>query len=601
MRVTPLFCLLLASVFSDAGASPWRFDGVERIVAVSDLHGAHGAFVQTLQAAELIDDNERWIAGATHLVIVGDIVDRGDDSRDSMDLLIRLEVEAEAAGGRVHVLLGNHEAMVLIGDLRYVTQGEFAAFSAEETDEERERWYRALVARDGDTDRAAFDADYPAGFFGHRAGYAADGQYGAWLLQKPALVIINDIAFIHAGLSPVVGRLGPEAVNVGLVGELREYVEMLPGLYADSAVLPTDELFEREALLGPQIDALTETGADTARLERLERAQVLERSVLHGPDGPLWYRGNVACSALVEIDRLGLALDKIDADRAVIGHTPTPTRQVVSRFGGRIIEIDTGMNNAYYKGSGFALAIEGDELTVISQSGERSVGVMPHPRQVGSRPGGFLSIDDTEAVLRDGQIISRSMLGNGRTAYVVESEGHRLQAVFEAAGRRGVLPELAAYRLDRLLGLDMVPATVERTIDGKRGSLQFLVPRTINEGQRIASGQGGGAMCPLSDQWQSMYVFDALVHNEGRRREEMRYDRIRGFQLILTGHERAFSSSRGFPSYLSSIDLQVTGEWKRRLEALDDSIIEAKFGDVLDRRRRAALAGRRDLLLKSGD
>ena len=70
--------------------------------------------------------------GRTHLVSLGDLLDRGDDSRKVMDLLMRLQVEAAAAGGQVHVVVGNHEAMNVLGDLRYVSRGDYAAYAGDE-------------------------------------------------------------------------------------------------------------------------------------------------------------------------------------------------------------------------------------------------------------------------------------------------------------------------------------------------------------------------------------------------------------------------------------------------------------------------------------
>jgi metallophosphoesterase superfamily enzyme len=114
-----LFALLL---FTQSGATQqWHFNQVERVVAISDIHGAYEAMAQTLQSATVIDDALSWSGGRTHLVIVGDILDRGPESRRAMDLLMRLEDEAGKAGGSVHVLIGNHEAMNLSGDLRYVS------------------------------------------------------------------------------------------------------------------------------------------------------------------------------------------------------------------------------------------------------------------------------------------------------------------------------------------------------------------------------------------------------------------------------------------------------------------------------------------------
>ena len=100
-----------------AVAADWRFTGVERVVAVSDVHGAYDAMITTLTKAGVLNEEQSWGGGATHLVITGDILDRGPDSRKVMDLLMRIEGEALDAGGRVHLLLGNHEVMNLVGDL----------------------------------------------------------------------------------------------------------------------------------------------------------------------------------------------------------------------------------------------------------------------------------------------------------------------------------------------------------------------------------------------------------------------------------------------------------------------------------------------------
>ncbi len=157
-------------------ADEWHFSDVDRIVAVSDVHGAYDALVATLQTSKVIDDSLAWSGGKTHFVIIGDVLDRGPESRRVMDLIMRLEREAIRAGGRVHQLLGNHEVMNLIGDLRYVSIPEYAAFSDDEAAEEREQWYqrfRRSQPADADelTVRSEFDEKAPPGFFGHRRAF----------------------------------------------------------------------------------------------------------------------------------------------------------------------------------------------------------------------------------------------------------------------------------------------------------------------------------------------------------------------------------------------------------------------------------------------
>lgn len=591
-RLVALFALLVGI---QAVADDWTFDGVDRIVAISDVHGDYEAMVSTLTNAGVVDPEGSWVAGDDHLVITGDLLDRGPDSRPAMDLVMRLEGEAEAAGGQVHLLLGNHEVMNLVGDLRYVAAEEFAAFEADEDPAERAAWLRWYAERQsGSPDdaelRTAFDERYPPGFFGHRRAFRSDGHYGRWLLEKPLLVVVNGTAFAHGGLSPAVAELGLPGVNGVLMGEVRDYVRSLDGL-TDARLLDPAENFYRHA------SAIESVSPDDSTLAAAAETVIrLNESDVHGPESPLWYRGNVGCGALIENDRLGASLEAIGAERVVIGHTPTMTRQVLSRLGGRVVEIDTGMLNAYYRGSGNALIIEGDTLEVVTEAGEAGAPVL-HPRRVGLRRSG-LSANRLADVLGSGDIVSVEELSAGQTSVTVEHEGQQVTALFLKNPRgNGFVPELAAYQLDRFLGLDMVPVTVARTVDGADGVLQFLPERTMDEAARRQSGRGSSAWCPLPEQWAAMYTFDVLIHNPGRPPQFMSYSPD-NWQLILTGNGDSFTTSRSRPSYLRTFDLPLGTAWSERLEALDEATIDSLFAETLDRKRRRALLSRRDNLLK---
>src|SRR5512143_1170213 len=144
LRVPALLALAGALVVSPscpaadpAAQAAWPDAG--RVVAFADVHGAYDELAGLLQAASVVDKSLHWSAGRTHVVSLGDMLDRGADSRKVMDLLMRLQSEAAAAGGQLHVVLGNYAAMNLLGDLRYVSQGEYAAFAGEETKAMREQ------------------------------------------------------------------------------------------------------------------------------------------------------------------------------------------------------------------------------------------------------------------------------------------------------------------------------------------------------------------------------------------------------------------------------------------------------------------------------
>jgi len=591
-----LLVFALAS-FASAHASGWKVDGAERIVAIADIHGAYTAMVKTLQQASVIDEDLAWSGGATHLVIVGDILDRGPRSRDAMDLLMRLEKEAPDSGGRVHVLIGNHESMNLIGDLRYVSKSEYAAFADDETQKERDRWFALYNKRNGNQAhsevlRETFEQQFPAGFFALRRAFRPDSKYGKWLLEKSVIAVVNGTAFVHGGLSPLVEELGLDGVNGNLKRELVDYVEALQVLTDAEILLPTDSHYDTQPILDAYLPALDESAEALHAVATVKR---LGDSGLFHSAGPLWYRGNVACGGLVEEYRLDAALHAIGADRVVVGHTPTPSRQVLQRFGGRIIEIDTGMLNFYYKGSGNALVLEGDAVMVINQDGTGPAAPASHPRSVGARPD-MMSAEELQQLLQQGKVLLQEKDSLGRSVVRVSDGQRTVTALFSKQQGRGFFPSVAAYRLDRLLQLDMVPVTVMREVDGRKGSLQFLADRYSDEQRRSASGRGGGASCSLSEQWSAMYVFDVLIYNEGRSQQRMLYD-LTNWRLMLSEHDRAFSSKKGRPRHLKGVPLDLNQGWKIALQELDDEALASNFSDVLDKRRVKALAARRDQLL----
>jgi len=587
-----LFALLLLATASHAG--DWRADGVERVVAIADVHGAYEAMVETLRNVGILDEGLGWAGGESYLVIVGDLLDRGPRSRDALDLLMRLEREAEAAGGKVQVLIGNHESMNMIGDLRYVSKSEYEAFADDETRLQRDHWFRAWGRRAGlgRQDRQRFDSLFPRGYFALREAFSADGIYGKWLLEKNVIAVVNGTAFVHGGLPPEVADLGLDGINRGLKQDLVDYVNALAVLTKAEVLLPTDSFYDHEKIVGeymPPLDASQEVLDAVTAVRKLGDAPVLHS------DGPLWYRGNVACSEIIEGHRLQASLDAIGADRVVVGHTPTPTRKVLQRFGGRLIEVDTGMLNFYYKGSGNALVMEGDDLRVFNQSGAEPYEPMAHPRRVGMRSGA-LSADALQQLLATGEIVSKPRKEAGRTLVQVSDNTDTVSAIFSKRSSKGFFPDVAAYRLDRLLGLDMVPVTVRRTVGNTEGSLQFFPEKTSDEGKRASSGDGGSAQCALPLQWEAMYVFDILIYNEGRSLQSMLYDPS-GWRLILVEHERAFKNAKGRPPHLARASVPVSDGWRDALIALDDTVLAEQFADVLDSRRLKALGTRRDELL----
>lgn len=98
------------------------FTNVNKVVAISDVHGQFNIMMDLLKVHQIVDEQNHWNFGEGHLVITGDNLDRGDKVLEILWFLFFLEKEAAKAGGKVHVLLGNHEIMVLGGDIRYINR-----------------------------------------------------------------------------------------------------------------------------------------------------------------------------------------------------------------------------------------------------------------------------------------------------------------------------------------------------------------------------------------------------------------------------------------------------------------------------------------------
>lgn len=287
----------------------YHWTGVERVVAIGDLHGDYEQYLNVMRSAGLIDKKGKWSGGKTHLVQTGDITDRGDDSRKIIDHIIKLAKQAKKKGGYIHLLIGNHETMNVIGDLRYVTQGEFKAFQTRNSVKYQDmQWQRQLEwmkvnevtfeEMDIDAYRKEWEQRVPLGWVEHRLAWSLDGEYGKWVKDNPVAVQVNDTIFLHGGISAKYCNFSLESLTQQVIAAMKNY------------------------------DPTVET-------------------ILDDPLGPIWYRG-LAIEKETEIysQTLDNILNRYGASRIVVGHTPTGGA-VWPRFDQRVVVNDTGIA-AYY-------------------------------------------------------------------------------------------------------------------------------------------------------------------------------------------------------------------------------------------------------------
>jgi hypothetical protein len=169
----------------------------ERIVAIGDLHGDLDATRQALLLAGAIDEKDHWVGGKMTVVQTGDQLDRGDEEQAILELLDRLQGEAEAAGGVFHILNGNHELMNARPDLRYVTEGGFEDFED------------AVVIAEEDSLLLAYEPDHRARVAAFRPG----GPFALILAERPVVLVLGENVFVHGGVLPMHLDYGLDRLN----------------------------------------------------------------------------------------------------------------------------------------------------------------------------------------------------------------------------------------------------------------------------------------------------------------------------------------------------------------------------------------------------
>ena len=260
---------------------------VDSIAVLSDIHGEYYTYVNLLKANDIVDENLNWNFGKGHLVVLGDVFDRGEMVTEVLWHLFGLGKKASRAGGMVHLLFGNHEFMVLNQNLSYTNDK-----------------YRKVEEISG------------ARYFDF---YSKNSVLGKWLRSRPLVITINDIIFVHGGIS----------------------IEMV---HREIGLSRTNQSFSK-MIAGKEIRSIQE-------FEQL--------SFLIKNNGPLWYRGYFTDGYFTE-SRLDSILGFYGKNHIVVGHTPDST--IKSRFYNKILGVDSGIGNGnsgemliikdgiFYKGS----------------------------------------------------------------------------------------------------------------------------------------------------------------------------------------------------------------------------------------------------------
>jgi len=183
----PAFTVKLRPPVTAPAPGSQALDPAAKLLVLADTHGEYEIVHAFLRKQGVIDARMKWAFGKGQLVVTGDMFDRGAHQLEILWLFYKLEAEAKKAGGALHILLGNHEAMVLRGDLRY------------------------LHPRYPEAARILGAADYGALF-------GIESILGQWLRSRPAVLKLGDLLLLHGGISPAIvdAKLGIADLNAGI-------------------------------------------------------------------------------------------------------------------------------------------------------------------------------------------------------------------------------------------------------------------------------------------------------------------------------------------------------------------------------------------------
>jgi hypothetical protein len=263
------------------------FEGDFPVAALSDFHGKYDLMIELLTNNNISDEDKNWAFGNGHFVITGDIFDRGDKVTEILWFLYDLEQQAKKVGGDIHLTLGNHEVMVLNGDLRYL----------------HPKYIETATKLNMPFDKL----------------FTPDSIIGNWLRSKPVLVKVNNMLFAHGGFHPDLAKDKRSLVDINRVFK--------------------DHLVESE---------LEKPREGWARVLHKTNGPIWYRGYFTQDRKKATVKSakTVKIDTGASSEEIDLLLKHFDVKHLIVGHTSQ--KQIETRYQGRVIAIDSSIKRGEY-------------------------------------------------------------------------------------------------------------------------------------------------------------------------------------------------------------------------------------------------------------
>lgn len=263
-----------------------EYPSVDRLIVIGDIHGDYDAFIQVLQKAKILNNNLEYVGGKSHVVQVGDILDRKPREMDGSDedsearimaLILELQIKSYLNGGGYHPVIGNHELMNVLGQFDYVSPLGMKHYGGSHG--------RREYFKPGGTMATYF-----------ACGWNPVVKIGGWM-------------FVHGGMSKKISeKYKIEDINMTLRDFLYGNIEHIKKKYFDELFMNSKSILWNR-----------------------------DYSIDHNPQ--VYDKLN---------DDLNHILKNYKVKRICTGHTPQ-LKGIKHRYQGRVFNVDTGMSSAFGK------------------------------------------------------------------------------------------------------------------------------------------------------------------------------------------------------------------------------------------------------------
>jgi len=535
-----IFILL---VLSPTASSRATFQTQAPLYIIGEVEGALVALEAKLKKHQLIDAQSNWIGGKSHLISLGDMVSdnyAGLASNEKvLKLIQKLQQQAEIAGGKIHYLLGDYELKAL---------GE------------------NVIGID----------------------------LTNWLSQQKFLLQVNQHLFTHAGIANRIAITNLDDYNQTLSKALKKHLAKVAAKKNNPSAKST---FSKDYFW------LT---------TKIRNAFSVEgKNKLFNWQSPVFYTGNGNCHPFLESDLLKEQLTKLQAKTLWITDTTREHARIQTRLDKQLILIDS--DDSFGADKKIMLAkIDGEQVSYFIDDDTNADEITTAIDREWQRP---FDLNDAaiEAFLQSAEITEQTETLEGRTKPLklyLQKDGQKMKALFKFIAkynRRSRMKfegagdhynhEMAAYKMDQLLGLGLVPMTAEREIDGKKGTVQLWIDNMasalqLNEGQVRYQGY-----CNVEAQENLMNVFDYLIYNFDRNQTNIVFTQ-HDWQIWFIDHTRSFGTPLKQPPFQRGITLTLSDPFRKALQRLTYEQLN-QLAPWLRQEQIEAIWGRRERLLNN--